>query len=154
MAMRFRLSDPDIGELELPDLESLLDALESALVGPETPLFDTARQSWQPVGRHPEVRAAWAERARYLPQGAYRPELPGPEPDPDEITEQEQRRQAWEMVKRGHRPPHRPPRRPRAPMLGVIFVILILGLLAWGVLALAGGLSRVAGAVVRAEVGR
>ncbi len=152
MTMRFRLSDPDIGELELPDLEALLDALESALVTPETPVFDTARQIWQPVGRHPEVRAAWAERARYLPPGTHRPELPRPESDPDQITEQEQRRQAWEMVRRHRHPPL--PRRPRAPMLGVVLVLLLLGLLAWGVLALAGGLSRVAGAVVRAEVGR
>lgn len=152
MTMRFRLSDPDIGELELPDLEALLDALESALVTPETPVFDTARQSWQPVGRHPEVRAAWAERARYLPPGTHRPELPRPEPDPDEITEQEQRRRAWEMVRGHQHPPLR--RRSRAPMLGVVLVMLLLGLLAWGVFALAGGLSRVAGAVVRAEVGR
>ena len=150
--MRFLISNPPASDFELPDLEALLDALESTLVTPETPVFDAVRQSWQPVGRHPEVRAAWAERARYLPPGAQRPELPTPEVDPDEITEQQQRRQAWEMVKRGRRLP--PRRRPRAPMLGVAVVILLLGLLAWGVVDLAGSLLRVVGAEVRAEVGR
>ena len=64
---RFQFSDP---AFELPDVESVLDALEAAVVGPETPMLDTARQSWQPVGRHPEVRAAWADRARYRPPGS------------------------------------------------------------------------------------
>ena len=40
------------------------------VVEPDTPMFDAARQSWQPVARHPEVRAAWAERARYRPPGS------------------------------------------------------------------------------------
>ena len=147
--MRFLISNPPAGDLQLPDLESLLDALESALVGPETPVFDAVRQSWQEVGRHPEVRAAWAERARYLPPGAPRPELP-PEDDPGEITEQEQRRQAWDLVKRGHCAS--PRRGSRAPMVGVLIVTLLLGLMAWGILALAGGITRVAGAIVRSEV--
>ena len=43
-------------------------------------MFDAARQSWQPVARHPEVRAAWAERERYRPPGSAL-ELP---PLPDE----------------------------------------------------------------------
>jgi hypothetical protein len=150
--MRFLISNPPASDFELPDLEALLDALESALVTPETPVFDAVRQSWQPAGRHPEVRAAWAERARYLPPGVHRPQLPPPpREDPKEPSEQQQRRQAWEMMKQGHRPSRR---RPRAPMVGVTVVILLLVLMAWGIVALAGGLSRVAGAVVRAEVGR
>ena len=64
---RFQFSDP---VFELPDVESVLDALEAAVVGPETPMFDAARQSWQPVARHPEVRAAWEVRERYRPPGS------------------------------------------------------------------------------------
>ncbi|HEX7785131.1 MAG TPA: hypothetical protein VF653_02815 [Methylomirabilota bacterium] len=150
--MRFLVSNPPADDFQLPDLEALLDALESALVTPETPVFDAVRRSWQPVGRHPEVRAAWAERARFLPPGAHRPELPPQQEDPEEIAEQEQRKRAWDLVKQGHRPS--PRRRPRAPMVGVMVVILLLGLLAWGVVALAGGITRVAGAIVRSEAGR
>ena len=53
---RFRFSDP---EFDLPDVESVLDALEAAVITPDTAMFDVARQSWQPVARHPEVRSAW-----------------------------------------------------------------------------------------------
>jgi hypothetical protein len=50
---RFRFSNPGAGDFELPDVESVLDALEAAVVEPETLMFDAARQSWQPVARHP-----------------------------------------------------------------------------------------------------
>ncbi|HEY9441901.1 MAG TPA: hypothetical protein VIQ25_01550, partial [Gemmatimonadales bacterium] len=103
MSGRFRFANPPAGDFELPDVAAVLDALEAAVVTMETPVFDAARQSWQPVGRHPEVRAAWAERARYLPPGAGRAALP-PEPT-DEPDEPALRRQAWEMVKRGNRVP-------------------------------------------------
>ena len=78
-ASRFVCSDPDVGVLEFADVEAVLDALEAALVQPATPLFDAARQSWQPVGMHPEVRAAWEARLRYRPpsaSGLGLPELP------------------------------------------------------------------------------
>ena len=55
---RFHFSEP---AFDLPDVDSVLDALEATVVGPETPMFDAARQSWQPVAAHPEVRAAWRE---------------------------------------------------------------------------------------------
>ena len=64
---RFVCSDPDAGDLEFADVESVLDALEAALVQPATPLFDAARQSWQPAAVHPEIRAAWEARLRYRP---------------------------------------------------------------------------------------
>ena len=46
---RFRCSDPMAGDFEFADVEAVLDALEAALVSPDTPMLDTARQSWQPV---------------------------------------------------------------------------------------------------------
>ena len=78
-AMRFVCSDPDAGDFEFADVEAVLDALEAALVQPATPLFDRVRQSWQPAGLHPEIRAAWEARLRYRPPaaaGCALPELP------------------------------------------------------------------------------
>jgi hypothetical protein len=78
-AARFICSDPDIGDVEFADVEAVLDALEATLVQPATPLFDAARQSWQPAGIHPEVRAAWEARLRFRPpavQGLALPPLP------------------------------------------------------------------------------
>jgi len=155
---RFRFANPPAADIELPDVAAVLDALEAAVVTPETPVFDAARQSWQPVGRHPEVRAAWAERARYLPPGVGRASLP---PDPaDEPEESELRRQAWEMVKRGNRVPLPKPvvevgeRRRGIGALALAGAVLLLVLLGWGLVSLAGQLSRVGRTMVRAEMRR
>jgi hypothetical protein len=158
MSARFRFANPPAADIELPDVEAVLDALEAAVVTPETPVFDAARQSWQPVGRHPEVRAAWAERARFLPPGAGRPELPTEEPDGP--PEQELRRRAWELVKRGNRVPlpesAAAPERHRRGVgaLAIAALVLVVVLLGWGVLTLAGELSRVGRTLVRTELGR
>jgi len=155
---RFRFANPPAGDFELPDVAAVLDALEAAVVTMETPVFDAARQSWQPVGRHPEVRAAWAERARYLPPGAGRAALP-PEPA-DEPDEPALRRQAWEMVKRGNRVPLAEPvvevgeRRRGIGALALAGLILLVVLLGWGLLSLAGELSRVGRTMVRTELRR
>jgi len=155
---RFRFANPPAGDFELPDVAAVLDALEAAVVTMETPVFDAARQSWQPVGRHPEVRAAWAERARYLPPGAGRAALP-PEPT-DEPDEPALRRQAWEMVKRGNRVPLAEPvaevgeRRRGIGALALAGLILLVVLLGWGLLSLAGELSRVGRTMVRTELRR
>ena len=158
MSGRFRFANPPAGDFELPDVAAVLDALEAAVVTMETPVFDAARQSWQPVGRHPEVRAAWAERARYLPPGAGRAVLP-PEPT-DEPDEPALRRQAWEMVKRGNRVPLAEPvvevgeRRRGIGALALAGLMLLIVLLGWGLVSLAGELSRVGRTMVRTELRR
>ena len=158
MSGRFRFANPPAGDFELPDVAAVLDALEAAVVTMETPVFDAARQSWQPVGRHPEVRAAWAERARYLPPGAGRAALP-PEPT-DEPDEPALRRQAWEMVKRGNRVPLAEPvaevgeRRRGIGALTLAGLMLLIVLLGWGLVSLAGELSRVGRTMVRTELRR
>jgi hypothetical protein len=156
VSARFRFANPPAADIELPDVDAVLDALEAAVVTPETPMFDAARQSWQPVGHHPEVRAAWTERARFLPPGAERAELPVEEPDgPDE---QELRRRAWQSVKEGNRVPLAAPtperRRRGVGALAVAGLVLVVMLLGWGVLTLAGQLSRVGRSLVRTEIGR
>jgi hypothetical protein len=151
---RFHFSDP---AFELPDVESVLDALEAAVVDPATPMFDTARQSWQPVARHPEVRAAWIERARYRPPGAVLELPPLPEataPLDSDDDEAERRRAAYALVVRGNRipvaepvPPEPEPRRSLAA--GLVLVLAALVLIGVAVVELAGGLLRVAARVAR-----
>jgi hypothetical protein len=143
---RFHFSEP---AFELPDVDSVLDALEAAVVGPETPMFDAARQSWQPVAHHPEVRAAWAERARYRPPG---PALDLPlDPDEDEAA---RRRAAYAMVVRGNRipvedPPRTEPKPRRSVAAGFALVLIVLLLIGVAVVELATGLVRVAARVTR-----
>jgi hypothetical protein len=151
---RFHFSDP---AFELPDVESVLDALEAAVVGPETPMFDAARQSWQPVARHPEVRAAWAERARFRPPGSaldLPPLLDEAAPLDAEADDAARRRAAYAMVLRGNRipvegppPPEPKPRRSIAAGLAVVLVVLLL--IGVAVVELASGLVRVAARAAR-----
>jgi hypothetical protein len=155
MSTRFRFTDPLAGDFELPDVESVLDALEAALITPDTPMLDTARQSWQPVARHPEIRAAWSERARFRPPrtGLDLPPLPSVETE-GEGAEAAERRSAYALVMRGNRipvaelpPPEPPPRRSAAAGLALLIVLLVLmGLAA---VELASGLVRVAARAVR-----
>ena len=74
--------------MTFPDIEAILDALEAALVSADTPLFDAARQSWQPVGLHPEVRNAWEARERFRPPAAGRLVMP-PLPEPGVVEDEE-----------------------------------------------------------------
>jgi hypothetical protein len=155
MSHRFRFSDPMAGDFELPDVEAVLDALEAALVVPDTPMFDAARQSWQPVARHQEVREAWAERAKFRPPGAGLELPPLPEEEVrGESDESARRRAAYALVLRGNRipieepvPPEPKPRRSIAA--GLLLVLVVLLLVGLSVVELAGGLVRVASRAVR-----
>jgi hypothetical protein len=156
MSNRFRFSDAAAGDFELPDVEAVLDALEAALVGSETPMFDAVRQSWQPVARHPEVRAAWAERARFQPPGTglELPPLPAEREVPAEGDESARRRAAYATVLRGNRipveepvPPEPRPRRSIAA--GIVLVVVALLLVGLTVVQLAVSLVRVAATAVR-----
>jgi hypothetical protein len=148
---RFHFSDP---VFELPDVESVLDALEATVVGPETPMFDSARQSWQPVARHPEVRAAWSERTRYRPPGSALDLPPLPEETAPLDAEAGRRRAAYAMVVRGNRipveepaPPEPKPRRSIAAGLALVLVVLVL--IGLAVVEIATGLVRVAARAAR-----
>jgi hypothetical protein len=142
------------GDFDFPDVDAVLDALEAALVTPDTPMLDTARQSWQPVAAHPEVRAAWAERARYRPpagQVLALPELP-------EVSvivagkdeEAAQRKDAYARVRglpvREVIPAQDVPPAKRSPVLLLAVLGLLLGLclVGWAVVSLGGRLASVA----------
>jgi hypothetical protein len=155
MSHRFRFSDAAAGDFELPDVEAVLDALEAALVAPDTPMFDAARQSWQPVAGHQEVRLAWAERAKFRPPGTGL-DLP-PLPVEEARVESEEaatRRAAYALVVRGNRIPVEEPV-PSEPMprrsiaLGLLLVVVVLLLVGLSVVELAGSLVRVAARAAR-----
>jgi hypothetical protein len=154
MTQRFRFSDAAAGDFELPDVEAVLDALEAALVAPDTPMFDAARQSWQPIAWHQEVRRAWAERAKFRPPGSGLDLPPLPEEEArGESDETSKRRAAYALVLRGNRipieepvPAEPPPRRSIAA--GLLLVVVVLLLVGLSVIELAGSLVRVAARAV------
>ena len=151
---RFVCSDPDAGDFEFADVEAVLDALEATLVEPATPLFDAVRQSWQPAGLHPEVRAAWEARLRFRPpspSGLELPTLPSvtalvrslPEPAPPRLAAEPA--PAGGGASAG-------PGRPFAA-LGILWAMLVLAAVGWAVVVLASRLAdlaaRAAGAAGR-----
>jgi hypothetical protein len=156
---RFVCSDPDAGDFEFADVEAVLDGLEAGLLQPATPIFDAARQSWQPVGLHPEIRAAWEARLRYRPPsptGLGLPELPSitavarslPETDADERAS---RREAYARVRaklpvevRTLAEEHPP----RFAAVGLVWAVLLLAVVGWIVLTFAARLSDLAATAV------
>ena len=159
--MRFVCTDPDAGDLEFPDAEAVLDALEAALVQPATPLFDGVRQSWQPLGLHPEIRAAWEHRLRYRPpaSGLRLPELPTVtalvRSLPESADEREQRRDAYARVRRA-RLEVPPPlgagapsdRSRRVATIGLVCALLVLALVGWALVTFAARLTDFAAGAV------
>jgi hypothetical protein len=157
--MRFVCTDPDVGDLEFADAEAVLDALEAALIQPATPLFDSARQSWQPLGLHAEIRAAWEHRLRYRPQtpGLGLPTLPSVtalvRSLPAEVDEPERRREAFARVRAPRLPPRSPPHPPRDrsrrfAMAGLAWALLVLVVVGWALVTFAARLSDFAASVV------
>jgi hypothetical protein len=134
----------------------VLDALEAGLVSAATPLFDAARQSLQPLGVHPEIRAAWAARSRYQPPttGLSLPELPSitaiVRSVPDADDERERRRAAFAAVRVGA--PRANPgagRRPRPiAVAALLWAALLLGLVGAAMVLFAARLAELAAAAV------
>ena len=157
--MRFVCTDPDAGDLEFADAEAVLDALEAALVEPATPLFDSARQSWQPLGLHAEIRAAWEHRLRYRPAtpGLGLPALPSVtalvRSLPADQDELERRREAFARVRAPRLPPRAAPHQPRDrgrrfAAVGIVWALLVLAVVGWAVVTFAARLSDFAASVV------
>jgi hypothetical protein len=131
------------------DIEAILDALEAALVSADTPLFDSVRQSWQPVGLHPEVRSAWEARERFRPPDGSRLVMPAlPEPAVVEDEQLALRRAAWAQVRTGghhRRPPHEPSVRGiRLAAAAAVAAVVLLAAVGWAIVSLAVKLSRFA----------
>jgi hypothetical protein len=157
-AARFVCTDPDAGDLQFADADEVLDALEAALVQPGTPLFDLVRQSRQPLGLHPEIRAAWEDRLRYQPAtpGLGLPPLPSMTalvrslPNDDELG---RRREAFARVRAGTLQPlpsDSPPRDRfhRYAAIGLGWAVVLLALVGWAIVIFASRLSSFAATVV------
>ena len=155
---RFVCTDPDAGDFEFADVDAVLDAIEAALVQPATPLFDAARQIWQPVGMHPEIRAAWEARLRYRPpaaSGLGLPALPSmtalARSIPDEAAERELRRDAFARMRAAlpvevgtHEMGD--PREPRFAAVGLMWALVVLAVVGWALVTFATRLSEFAAA--------
>ena len=164
MPARFRCSDPLAGDFEFADVEEVLDALEAALVAPDTPMLDTVRQSWQPVAAHPEIRAAWVRRSSYRPPGGTGLELPalpavamvaaGADREADRRREAYARARALpvrEPVQGEQEPPGRASG--WTFVAALVGILGVLGLLGWGIVLLAGKLTGVAARAAGLEGG-
>jgi len=154
-AERFLCSDPLAGDMAFPDVESILDALEAALVSADTPLFDAARQSWQPVAMHPDVRKAWEARENYRPPGSSPLALP-PLPalrSPDDDDEMALRRAAWAKVRHRSGPVLEPPvRNRRFVAAAALFALALLAVVGWAIVTFAVKLGRLTGKLVTTRV--
>jgi hypothetical protein len=152
---RFVCSDPSVGDLAFPDVAAVLDAVEAGLVAADTPLFDAARQSWQPLACHPEIRAAWVERARFRPPGSdplALPRLPEMEDSGETSAEDDEvarRRRAYALVRGRERAgflsvEESRPKRPRLTAVGVAWALLILLAVGWALVTFAVRLYSIA----------
>jgi hypothetical protein len=153
---RFVCSDPDAGDFEFADVEAVLDALEAGLVTPTTPVFDAVRQSSEPVGMLPEIRAAWAARLRYRPpslDGLALPELPSltslARSLPDDEDERERRREAYARLRSPAaalevRTTARRDDGQRLAVVGIALALALLGIIGWLAVTFATGLNELA----------
>jgi hypothetical protein len=151
MTERFLCSDPQVGDFSFTDVEAILDALEAALVSSETPLFDSARQCWQPVGLHPEVRSAWEARERYRPPGGSRLTLPAlPAPSAVEVDDITLRRAAYARVRAApqfENADDAPAPKRRVVAFALACLLVLLGIVGWAVVTFAVRLSAFAGSL-------
>jgi hypothetical protein len=150
---RFVCGDPS-GDVGFAAVDDVLDAVEAGLLTPDMLLFVAVRQSWQPLAFHPEIRAAWEERARFRPPGSEPlalPELPPIDAAPAAADEDaERRRRAYALVRGRERAgflsvERSRRRRPRLTLAGMVWALLILAGVAWAVVAFAVHLYSVAG---------
>lgn len=163
MPGRFRLTGLKGAGLVLPSVDALLDALEAGRLGPSDFVFDLEAQGWVRAKDHPELRAAWADRQRFRPADdradlARLPAAPVAFPALDDagvtpahgIPDQGDlaaRRAALRAARAGAlpRPVERDGFADAEALLrhtALVVLVLVLGLMGWGVVGFATGASR------------
>jgi hypothetical protein len=154
---RFRCSDPEAGDFTFDDIKDILDALEAALISADMPLFDSARQSWQRVGFHPEVRSAWEARERYRPPGGSilaLPTLPAVTTDDEELA---RRRAAFARVRSGSTPLRveaEPVRKRKLFTAAAVLTVALLAIVGLAIVTLAVRLTGFAAAALSMPKGK
>ena len=147
-APRYHSSDPAGVETPWASLDALLDALESGQLDADDYVYDRARQAWQRIQRHDGIVAAWDQRMGYRPpehrllitaarrQAAGFPSLTAQGVTPVGVAALNRA----EAHRRATRAPEDVPEvRRTIATLEVLFVLVVLGLLAVGlVLGLEG----------------
>jgi hypothetical protein len=147
-APRYRSSDPAGVETPWASLDALLDGLEGGQLDADDYVYDRTRQAWQRIQRHDGIVAAWDQRMGYrqpehrrLISSARRQAAGFPSLMPDGMTPVAvpalDRADAHRRATRA--PEDVPQVRRTIAALEVLFVLLVLGLLAVGlVLGLRG----------------
>lgn len=145
---RYRSSDPAGVETPWTSLDALLDALEAGQLDADDYVYDRARQAWQRIQRHDGIVAAWDQRMGYRPpeqrrliSSARRRPASFPSLMPDGVTPVGvpalNRAEAHRRATRA--PEDVPEVRRTIAALEALFVLVVLGLLAVGlVLGLRG----------------
>ena len=146
MDTRFRSSDSTGTELPWQTIDDLLDALEDGRLGADDYVFDAARQAWQPIRKHSEIVDAWDRRMGYrapeqrrLIANARRPVEGFPALSPEGATPvSTPALSRIEAARRAKLPPEEIPAVRSAFAVGEVgFVLVVLGLLGAGLVALA-----------------
>lgn len=140
-APRYRSSDPAGVETPWASLDALLDALEAGRLDADDYVYDRARQAWQRIQRHDGIVAAWDQRMAYRPpeqrrliSSARRQPAAFPSLMPEGVTPVGvpalSRAEAHRRASRA--PEDVPGVRRTIAALEALFVLVVLGLLAVG----------------------
>ena len=151
METRFRSSDAAGVELPWQTIDDLLDALEDGRLDAEDYVFDAARQAWQPIRNHAEIVTAWDQRMSYRPPEhrriitrARRPAEGFPALSPEGATPVGSpalsRIEAKRRAEAAASPDEIPAVRRAFAAGEIAFVMLVIGVLAAGLVALVRGL--------------
>ena len=157
METRFRSSDAAGVEIPWQTIDDVLDALEDGRLDAEDYVFDGARQAWQPIRNHGEIVAAWDQRMSYRPlehrrviTRARRPAEGFPALSPEGATpvsspalsriEAARRAEAKRRAEAAAPPEEIPSVRRALAVSEIAFVVVVIGVLAAGLVALVRGL--------------
>ncbi len=155
METRFRSSDAAGVEIPWQTIDDLLDALEDGRLDAEDYVFDAARQAWQPIRNHAEIVAAWDHRMGYRPPEhrriitrARRPAEGFPALSPEGATPMSSpalsRIEAQRRAEAATSPDELPAVRRAFAVGEIAFVLVVIGVLAAGLVALVRGLIAMA----------
>lgn len=155
MDTRFRSSDASGVEIPWQTVDDLLDALEDGRLDAEDYVFDAARQAWQPIRNHAEIVSAWDRRMGYRPPehrriitNSRRPAEGFPALSPEGATPVGSpalsRIEARRRAEAAASPEEIPAVRRAFAVSEIAFVLVVIGVLTAGLVALVRGFLAIA----------